>query len=127
MSKVIRGADGKRYKQVTPTNVNRKRTPEIVLSAISLLLSVVLIGSGLGVASFADAWGGGGYYTGKFLIGILLAIVAFALTFLINKHHTLNSWLIIIIGVFILLACGVYGILGGIFFIATGIVALVRK
>ncbi|KRL97477.1 hypothetical protein [Liquorilactobacillus satsumensis] len=127
MSKVIRGVDGKKYKQVTPNNVNRKRTPEIILSAISLLLSIVLIGSGLGVASFADAWGGGGYYTGKFLIGILLAIVAFALTFLINKHHTLNSWLIIIIGVFILLACGVYGILGGIFFIATGILALVRK
>lgn len=126
MAKVILGKDGKKYKQVIKSG-DRKRTVEIVLSAISLILSVFLIGSGLGATSFIDSIGGGGYYTAKFMLGILLAILAFILTFFLNRKHGLFSSLILIIGIVILFTCGEYGIIGGIAYIITGIVALVRK
>lgn len=126
MAKVILGKDGKKYKQVIKSG-DRKRTVEIVLSAVSLILSVFLIGSGLGATSFIDSIGGGGYYTAKFMLGILLAILAFLLTFFLNRKHGLFSSLILIIGIVILLSCGEYGIIGGIAYIITGIVALVRK
>ncbi|MFT8426033.1 MAG: hypothetical protein ABF630_11330 [Liquorilactobacillus sp.] len=126
MAKVIVGKDGKKYKQVDKST-NRKRTLEIILSTISLILSVFLIGSGLGATSFIDAMGGGGYYTAKFLLGILLAIMAFVLTFFLNRKHTLFSSLILAIGIVILLTCGEFGIVGGAGYIITGIVALVRK
>lgn len=126
MAKVILGKDGKKYKQVIKSG-DRKRTVEIVLSAISLILSVFLIGSGLGATSFIDSIGGGGYYTAKFMLGILLAILAFILTFFLNRKHGLFSSLILIIGIVILFTCGEYGIIGGIAYIITGIIALVRK
>lgn len=126
MAKVILGKDGKKYKQVIKSG-DRKRTVEIILSAISLILSVFLIGSGLGATSFIDSIGGGGYYTAKFMLGILLAILAFILTFFLNRKHGLFSSLILIIGIVILFTCGEYGIIGGIAYIITGIVALVRK
>lgn len=126
MAKVILGKDGKKYKQVIKSG-DRKRTVEIILSAISLILSVFLIGSGLGATFFIDSIGGGGYYTAKFMLGILLAILAFVLTFFLNRKHGLFSSLILIIGIVILFTCGEYGIIGGIAYIITGIVALVRK
>ncbi|MFT8583760.1 hypothetical protein [Liquorilactobacillus hordei] len=126
MAKIIQGTDGKKYKKIEP-ETNRKRTAEIVMGAISLIISVLLIGSGLGMASLADAWGGGGIYTTKFIFGILLAVLAFILCFFINKNRKLIGWVILAIGIYIGGFCGVYGIAGGILFIITGVLALLRK
>lgn len=126
MAKIIRGNDGKKYKKIEP-ETNRKRTIEIVMGAISLVISVLLIGSGLGVASLADAWGGGGIYTTKFIFGILLAVLAFILCFFINKNRKLIGWIIFFIGIYIGGFCGVYGVAGGILFIITGVLVLFRK
>ena len=128
MSKKIKGADGQTYKMVEPsTNSDRKRTLEIVLSVISLLVSIISLASGMGYAAVADAFGGAGFYTAKLLLGVLLSVAAFILIFFLNKKHTLISWLIIALGVIILFSCGDFGIAGGILFIITGIVALIRK
>jgi ABC-type multidrug transport system fused ATPase/permease subunit len=126
MAKTVKGADGKVYKQVLPST-QRKRTVEIVAGAISLVVSLVSLASGLGLASVADSFGGGGSYTGELMFGILLSIAAFALIFLINKKHTLVSLAIIILGIILLVSCGNFGIIGGILFAITGVIALIRK
>lgn len=98
MAKKIQGADGNVYKQVDISNSSnsRKRTLEIVFGIISLILSIVSLASGFGLASFADAFGGGGSYTAELLFGIILSIVAFILVFFINKKHKIISSAIII-------------------------------
>ncbi|MCH5462510.1 hypothetical protein HC026_05085 [Lactobacillus sp. LC28-10] len=130
MVKKIQGADGKIYRQVsTPSEVGlgRKRTPELILGIIGLVLSVISLVSGFGIASVADSLGGGGSYTIEILFGILISIVDFILLFFINKQHNVISIAIIVLGVVLLFSCGNFGIIGGIFFIITGIVALIRK
>lgn len=126
MAEKFQGEDGKTYMQVTPT-INRKRTLEIVFSVISLLVSIISLASGFGLAAVADAFGGGGSYTGKLIIGIILSIIAFGLVFLINKKHTLVSIAIIVLGLIVLFSCGDFGIAGGILFTITGIIAFFRK
>lgn len=126
MAKKIQGTDGKLYRQVIP-NTNRKRTLEIVFSVISLLVSIISLASGFGLAAVADAFGGGGSYTGKLIIGIILSIIAFGLVFLINKKHALVSITIIVLGLIVLFSCGDFGIAGGILFTITGIIAFFRK
>ena len=79
MSKKVIGSDGKVYKQVVPSDPNRKRTPELIVGGIGLLLSVVGLMSSFGAAAIADAFGGGGIYTLKMSLGLLLAIVSFIL------------------------------------------------
>lgn len=74
MSKKVIGSDGKVYKQVVPSDPNRKRTPELIVGGIGLLLSVVGLMSSFGAAAIADAFGGGGIYTLKMSLGLLLAI-----------------------------------------------------
>ncbi|GAT17931.1 hypothetical protein [Secundilactobacillus silagei] len=130
MAKKIQGADGKMYKQVsTSSNAGegRKRTLEVVLGVISLVLSIVSLASGFGVAAVADSFGGGGSYTMELFFGILLSIAAFILIFFLNKKHTLISIAIIVLGIVLLFSCGNFGVLGGIFFTITGIIALFRK
>lgn len=126
MAKKIQGEDGKTYMQVTPT-INRKRTLEIVFGVISLLVSIISLVSGFGLAAVADSFGGGGSYTGELIIGIILSIIAFGLVFLINKKHTLVSIAIIVLGLIVLFSCGDFGIAGGILFTITGIIAFFRK
>lgn len=126
MAKMVKAEDGKTYKQIVPST-NRKRTVEIVAGVISLLVSIVSLASGFGLAAVADGFGGGGSYTMELLFGILLSIVAFILIFFINKKHALISWLIISIGVVLLFSAGVFGIAGGILFAITGLIALFRK
>ena len=60
MAKKIKDDEGNVYKQVTPSNSDRKRTLEIVIGIIAIVLSVVCIGGSFGAASVADAFGGGG-------------------------------------------------------------------
>lgn len=127
MSKKIKGADGKTYKQVTPSNPNRKRVLEIVLGIISLIVSIVSLASGFGLAAFGDAFGGGGSYTASLMIGIIISIAAFVLVFFINKKHGLISTLILVLGVVLLFVAGDFSIAGGVCFIIVGIVALLRK
>lgn len=127
MSKVIQGTDGKKYKQVVHADGNRKRTLELVFGIISLIVSLISLASGFGLAGVADAFGGGGSYTMELMFGIILAIGAFALVFLINKKHALVSWAIIALGAIQLFACGDFGIAGGVLFIVTGFIALFRK
>lgn len=128
VSKKIKGADGQTYKMVSPSNNEvRKRTIEIVLSVVSMIVSVISLASGFGAAAFVDAFGGGGIYTGKLVLGILLSVLAFSFAFFLNKKHTLFSWAIIVVGIILLLLCGDFGIAGGIMFIITGIIALIRK
>ncbi|WP_338208266.1 hypothetical protein [Lactiplantibacillus paraxiangfangensis] len=127
MAKKIKGADGQTYKMVEPTNKNRSRTMEIVFGIISLIISIISISSAFGLAAIGDAFGGGGELTMRLMLGIIISIAAFVLVFLINKNHTLISWLIIAGGILIFIVCGDYGIAGGLLFVITGIIALVRK
>lgn len=122
----IKGADGKTYKQIVPST-NRKRTLEIVVGAISLVVSLVSLASGFGLAAVADSFGGGGSYTGELMFGIILSIIAFGLIFLINKKHVLVSLAIVVLGFVLLFSCGNFGIIGGFLFIITGLIALFRK
>ena len=127
MSKKVIGSDGKVYKQVVPSDPNRKRTPELIVGGIGLLLSVVGLMSSFSAAAIPDAFGGGGIYTLKMSLGLLLAIVSFILLFFINKKRVLIGWLVLAFGLYILFCCGVYGIIGGIFYTITGIMILARK
>lgn len=127
MAKKIRDAEGNVYKEVTPTTGDRKRTLEIVIGAIALVLSVLFIGGSFGAASVADAFGGGGYYTAKMMLGLILAIIAFVLVFFINKKRKLIGWIILVFGLIILFMCGEYGVIPGIVYAIDGILILVRK
>lgn len=127
MAKKIKDDEGNVYKQVTPSNSDRKRTLEIVIGIIAIVLSVVCIGGSFGAASVADAFGGGGYYTAKMMLGLVLAIAAFVLVFFINKKRTLIGWLILVFGLIILFMCGKYGIIPGIVYAIDGVLILVRK
>ncbi len=70
---------------VSPSdNEVRKRTIEIVLSVVSVIVSVISLASGFGAAAFVDAVGGGGIYTGKLVLGILLSVLAFSFVFFLN-------------------------------------------
>lgn len=126
MAKKIVGEDGQTYKMVE-SSANRRRTVEIILGVLSIIISVLSLASGFGLAAVGDAFGGGGSFTAELMFGIILSIAAFVLVFFINKKHALVSWLIIILGAIILIACGDFGIAGGILFIITGVTALIRK
>ncbi|MFD1431183.1 hypothetical protein [Lacticaseibacillus yichunensis] len=127
MATKIKGADGKTYERVAPSSPKRKRTVEIILGAISLIVSLVSLASAMGLAAVGDAFGGGGSYTATLMIGMLLSIAAFVLIFFINKKHAIISTLILILGVVLLFSSGNFGIPGGIAFMITGIVAIIRK
>ena len=128
MAKKIVGEDGKVYKRVSPENHgNRKRTLEIVIGIIAMVLSVAFIGGSFGAASVADAFGGGGYFTVKMMLGLILAIISFVLVFFINKKRKLIGWSILIMGAIIFCMCGEYGIVPGIVYVVDGILILVRK
>lgn len=127
LAKTIKGADGKTYKKVTPSNPYRNRTLEVILGVVSLLVSVVSLASAFGLAAVGDAFGGGGSYTAMLMIGIVISVVAFLLIFFINKKHGLISALILVLGILLLFTSGNFGIPGGILFTITGIVALIRK
>lgn len=126
MTKKIKGADGKVYQQVVPSS-NRKRTLEIIVGAVALFLSATFIISSLGLAGIADNLGGQGYYTIKMTFGLAVAIVAFILTLFINKKRVLIGWLVLICGLYLLLFCGDFGIIGGIIYVIDGIIILARK
>jgi len=126
MSQQIKGTDGKVYKQVL-SGTNRKRTLEIIFGVISLIVSIISLASGFGIAALGDAFGGGGYFTMRLLLSVLLSIVAFILVFFINKKHSLISWSIIILGAIILFSAGDFGIAGGVLFLITGFISLFRK
>lgn len=127
MAKKIKDENGNVYKKVTPDDPKRKRTLEIVIGVIAIILSVVCIGGSFGAASVADAFGGGGYYTAKMMLGLVLAIAAFVLVFFTNKKRTVIGWLILIFGLIILFMCGEYGIIPGIVYAIDGAIILVRK
>lgn len=127
MAKKIKDNEGNVYKQVTPSNPNRKRTLEIIIGIVAIILSVVFIGESFGAASVADAFGGGGYYTTKMMLGLILAIIAFVLVFFINKKRKLIGWIILVFGLIILFMCGEYGVIPGIVYAIDGILILVRK
>lgn len=127
MAKKIKDENGNVYKKVTPDDPKRKRTLEIVIGVIAIILSVVCIGGSFGAASVADAFGGGGYYTAKMMLGLILAIIAFVLVFFINKKRKLIGWIILVFGLIILFMCGEYGIIPGIVYAIDGILILVRK
>lgn len=126
MAKMIKGANGKTYKKVAPAT-KRKRGVEVIASMISFVVSLVSLASGMGLAGVADAFGGRGAYTGTLMLGMILSVMAFVLVFFINKQHGLVSIAIIILGIILLFACGNFGIIGGILFTITGIIALIRK
>lgn len=127
MAKKIKGEDGKIYKEVKPDDPNRKRTLEIIIGIIGLILSLMDIGHGMSAAGIADAFGGGGEYTVRITIGLIFVIAAFVLLFFINKKRKLIGWLVILFGFLFTLLCGDYGLVGGIIFIIDGIIILVRK
>ena len=127
MAKKIKGEDGKIYKEVKPDDPNRKRTLEIIIGIIGLILSLMDIGHGMSAAGIADAFGGGGEYTVRITIGLIFVIAAFVLLFFINKKRKLIGWLVILFGFLFMLFCGDYGLVGGIIFIIDGIIILVRK
>lgn len=127
MSKKIKDDEGNVYKQLVPSSSNRKRTLEITIGIIAIILSVIFIGGSFSAASVADAFGGGGYYTGKMMLGLILAIAAFVLVFFINKKRVVIGWLILIFGLIILFMCGEYGIIPGIVYAIDGVIILVRK
>lgn len=127
MAKKIRDAEGNVYKEVIAPDKNRKRTLEIVIGVIAMILSVLFIGGSFGAAAVADAFGGEGYYTARMMLGLILAIISFVLVFFINKNQKVISWSIAIMGAIILFMCGDYGIIPGIVYIIDGILALVRK
>lgn len=127
MAKKIRDVEGNVYKEVTPSTGNRKRTLEVIIGAIGLVLSVIFIGGSFGAAAVADAFGGGGYFTAKMMLGLILAIVSFVLVFFINKNRKIIGWSITIMGAIILLMCGEYGIVPGIVYVIDGVLILVRK
>ena len=127
MAKKIRDAEGNVYKEVIAPDKNRKRTLEIVIGVIAMILSVLFIGGSFGAAAVADAFGGEGYYTARMMLGLILAIISFVLVFFINKNQKVISWSITIMGAIILFMCGDYGIIPGIVYIIDGILALVRK
>lgn len=127
MAKKIRDAEGNIYKEVIAPDKNRKRTLEIVIGVIAMILSVLFIGGSFGAAAVADAFGGEGYYTAKMMLGLILAIISFVLVFFINKNQKVIGWSITIMGAIILFMCGDYGIIPGIVYIIDGILVLVRK
>ncbi|WP_421487279.1 hypothetical protein [Limosilactobacillus fermentum] len=127
MAKKIKDDEGNVYKQVTSSDPNRKRTLEIIIGIVAIILSVVFIGGSFGAASVADSFGGGGYYTAKMMLGLILAIIAFVLVFFINKKRKLIGWIILAFGLIILFMCGEYGIIPGIVYAIDGILILVRK
>ena len=98
MAKKIKGEDGKIYKEVKPDDPNRKRTLEIIIGIIGLILSLMDIGHGMSAAGIADAFGGGGEYTVRITIGLIFVIAAFVLLFFINKKRKLIGWLVILFG-----------------------------
>ena len=127
MAKKIRDAEGNVYKEVIAPDKNRKRTLEIVVGVIAMILSVLFIGGSFGAAAVADAFGGEGYYTARMMLGLILAIISFVLVFFINKNQKVIGWSITIMGAIILFMCGDYGIIPGIVYIIDGILILVRK
>lgn len=127
MAKKIRDAEGNVYKEVIAPDKNRKRTLEIVIGVIAMILSVLFIGGSFGAAAVADAFGGEGYYTAKMILGLILAIISFVLVFFINKNQKVIGWSITIMGAIILFMCGDYGIIPSIVYIIDGILILVRK
>lgn len=127
MAKKIKDANGNVYKEVPSSEGNRKRTLEIIIGAISLVLSVLFIGGSFGAAAVADAFGGDGYFTAKMMFGLILAIISFVLVFFINKNRKVIGWSITIMGVIILFMCGEYGIIPGLLYAIDGILVLVRK
>ena len=128
MAKKIVGDDGKIYKKVEDTATsNRSRKPELIVGAIAGIVSIAMIASSFGMAAVADAFGGGGVFTAKMTVGIILAIVAFGLLFLINKHRVLIGTLVLLCGLYILLCCGEFGIIGGIIYIIDAVIIYARK
>lgn len=127
LAKKIRDAEGNVYKELVTTDKNRKRTLEIIIGVIAMILSVIFIGGSFGAAAVADAFGGDGYYTAKMMLGLILAIISFVLVFFINKNRKVIGWSIAIMGAIILFMCGDYGIVPGIFYVIDGILVLVRK
>lgn len=126
MAKKIIGQDGKVYRKVE-TNPDRDRKPELIVGGIALLISIIALASSFGMAAVADAFGGGGYYTLKMIVGILLAIVAFILLFFINKKRNLIGTLVLLCGLYLLFCCGVFGIVGGLIYIVDAIMIYARK
>lgn len=122
----IKDKDGRVYKKVVPKS-NRKRTLELVIGGIGLVVSLISLCSGFGLASFADAFGGNGSYTAELMFGIVLTIIDFVLLFFINKKRILIGILVLILGLILLFSCGNFGIIGGIIFAMDGIVILCRK
>ncbi|WP_283582887.1 hypothetical protein [Limosilactobacillus difficilis] len=128
MAKKIVGEDGKVYKKVDNLAAStRSRKPELIIGGIAGVVSIIMIASSFGLAAVADAFGGGGAYTGKMALGIVLAIVAFCLLFAINKHRKLIGTLVLLCGLYILFCCGVFGIIGGIIYIVDAIMIFARK
>ena len=121
MAKKIKGEDGKIYKRIQPEDPNRKRTLEIIVGVIGLVLSLMDISHGMFAANFADTFGGGGEYTTR------ITFAAFVLLFFIKKNRKLIGWLVLALGFLFMILCGDYGLVGGIIFMVDGILILVRK
>ena len=58
MAKKIRDAEGNVYKEVIAPDKNRKRTLEIVIGVIAMILSVLFICGRFGAAAVEYAFGG---------------------------------------------------------------------
>ncbi|HJA22433.1 MAG TPA: hypothetical protein H9721_07770 [Candidatus Limosilactobacillus intestinipullorum] len=127
MAKKIKGEDGKIYKRIQPEDPNRKRTLEIIVGVIGLVLSLMDISHGMFAANFADTFGGGGEYTTRITFGLIFVIAAFVLLFFIKKNRKLIGWLVLALGFLFMILCGDYGLVGGIIFMVDGILILVRK
>lgn len=127
MAKKIIGEDGKVYRKVGNETSARSRKPELIVGGIAGVVSIIMIASSFGMAAVADAFGGGGVYTGKMALGIILAIVAFCLLFIINKHRNLVGTFVLLCGLYILFCCGEFGVIGGVIYIIDAIMIYSRK
>lgn len=125
MTQKVIEKDGKLYR-LSPSQPAKKNIAEWILGSIGLVVSIFPLYYGLRVAQWLDSLAGSARYLNEILFGFVIALIAFGLLFFMRKNRLIISASIAVLGLILLASCGNYGIAGGLFYMITGIVGMMR-